>query len=352
MSGWLQQAWLGLNHWYGQPEASAVLRQQPEFFQVDELLEVPDAAGGEHLWLQIKKRGLNTQDVVQRLSSVCGIAQRNISFSGQKDRHAVTTQWFSVLDTKQQIDPQQLTLGDQVTLLAHSRQQRKLRRGMHKANQFRIVLTQVSDPEATEQRLQQVAGQGVPNYFGDQRFGYDGRNLERALALFAGKRMNRNQSSMALSAARSLLFNQIVSERICRDDLDRVAAGDVMMLAGSRSFFTAGQESDLEQRLAEGDILHAAPLWGKGIAPSDNLNQQQAIAIASRYPEFAEGLAKQMSAEYRPLLLKPTQLHWSWQDNQLTIEFILPTGSFATALLREIVNVTAQSDEHENSVEQ
>ena len=329
------------------PQATAEFKRQPADFQVREVLgfDPEPEAQGQHHWLWIRKEGANTDYVARQLATHAGIAAKLVSYSGLKDRQAITHQWFSVeLNATQTID--WTTFSEPgVNIERHLRSIRKLRRGTHRANDFVIVLHTVSDPEDVEQRLQYVAKHGVPNYYGEQRFGHQGRNLEKAHALFAGKRFkDRNLRSLVLSSARSYLFNQVVSARIEQQLQTQLLLGDVCMLHGSQSFFCWQDEhtrAETEARLVADDLQLTAPLWGRGEA----ISQLEAREFESRalqpFDAIKNGLERAgLKQERRALQLKPEHFTWQWQDTQLTLSLRLPTGTFATSVLRELVSVS------------
>ena len=157
---------------HGEPCGQAILKASAEDFQVDEVLDIPLSGDGEHLWLWVEKRGLNTEEAVRRLARAAGVPQRAISYAGLKDRQALTRQWFS-LHLPGKADPDLAAACDEtLVILQQGRHRRKLQRGAHAANGFRLRLTGLkADPAALEARLQAIAAEGVPNYFGPQRFG-------------------------------------------------------------------------------------------------------------------------------------------------------------------------------------
>jgi len=200
----------------GTPEASAQVRACPEDFRVDELRDGEPDGEGEHLLLHIRKRNRNTDEVARALARCAGVRARDVSYCGLKDRVAVTTQWFSVwLPGKSDPDWSPI-LSEDLELLSQVRTRRKLQRGGLRGNQFTLVLREVQgDRAALEERLATVVEHGVPNYFGEQRFGREGSNLAAAEAMFGGRRVkDHHRRGLYLSAARSLLFNEVLAARV------------------------------------------------------------------------------------------------------------------------------------------
>ena len=220
---------------------------------------------------------------------------------------------------------------------------RKLQRGTLQGNAFEIVLRNVEgDREELEHRLHTVAQRGVPNYFGEQRFGRDGGNLAKASEMFNGRRVkDRELRSLFLSAARSFLFNEVLAVRVQDGSWQKVLPGEAVMLAGKHSFFMCEQpDEEIERRLTAGDIHPSGPLWGKGELPTRGAARELDEWVVSAQPLFTEGLAKaDLRQERRALRLPVTDLHWEWDAQaDLRLRFNLPSGSYATAVLRELVD--------------
>ena len=328
---------------WGAPDITAAIRSTPEDFKVDEELGFPPDGEGQHVLLRIRKRNTNTQWLACQLARMAGVAARDVGFAGLKDRCAVTSQWFSVDLAGKTAPDWSIIDSDNIRILEVARHGRKLRRGNLIGNSFSLLLRNISgDAEILEHRLQKIADKGIPNYFGEQRFGHDGGNLIRAAAMFSGENRvkDRHKKGLYLSAARSLLFNQILARRVSDDTWRKVLPGEVLMLAGSRSFFVADIVSkEIEQRLYSGDILPTAPLWGRGLSAA----QDQALALEKEtlleFQSWCDGLESAgLKQERRPLQLLPKNVNWDiLPTNSLCLGFFLPAGSYATVVLRELV---------------
>ena len=330
---------------FGPSVLTAVLRQQAEDFQVVELPAFAPSGEGEHLLLTIEKRGQNTVQVAKWLAQWAGVPEMGVSYAGQKDRHAVTVQRFSVhLPKRQSPDPASFA-PEGVRVLESHWHNRKLQRGALTGNRFTLVLRDVvGEREAIEARLVQIRDRGLPNWFGEQRFGHGGNNIGQALAMFSGRRVRRDQRSMLLSAARSQLFNQVLAARVAAGNWDAGMEGEVWMLNGSRSVF--GPEAFtpvLAQRLADFDIHPSGPLWGEGaLRSSDDARVLEEAAVADELAQrLRAGLEKaELRQERRSLRLKPDALTWQWlDDGALQLGFALPPGCYATALVHELGEV-------------
>ena len=325
---------------YAGPPLQAQLRSTPQDFQVEEILGYDADGTGEHALLWVEKCGANTDWVARELAKFAGVAPVAVGYAGLKDRHAVTRQTYSV-QLASKPDPDWSAFPHaQVKVLAATRHARKLKRGALRGNRFVLVLRQVrGDRAAAEQVLQQIAARGVPNYFGEQRFGREGGNVAQARAMFAGRRVDRDQRSFLLSAARSHIFNHVLATRVERGAWDTPLEGEIWSLAGSRSWFGPEPFSELlAERLARADIHPSGPLWGQGEPPTQGeageLEREAGVADA----DLAAGLvAARMDQERRPLRLLPKDLKWRWLDDEtLELAFELPAGAYATVVVREL----------------
>lgn len=336
---------------YGQPDCSAQIRQCADDFKVTEIPAFLPEGQGEHLFLRIQKTGENTDWVAKQLAKFCQVPVKDVGYAGKKDRHAVTEQWFSVRLPEQRVLTWSLFETDTIKVLETARHPRKLRLGALAGNRFELCLRNVTDGEALAARIPLIA-KGVPNYFGEQRFGHQGGNLDKGVALIKGefKERQRHKKGLYISAVRSWVFNHLLSERIKAGCWSTPLAGDVMMLDGSRSVFVAeSDDATLQQRLDSGDIHITGPLWGRGQLLSQDAAaawEHQVIAPWGEITERLEHLGLQQ--ERRALRLIPAQLKATEeQPGQWRVSFSLPAGAFATSVLRELCQ-TAESSAEQN----
>ncbi|WP_049621457.1 tRNA pseudouridine(13) synthase TruD [Frateuria defendens] len=325
---------------HGGPPLIARLRSAPEDFQVEEILGYDADGEGEHALLWVEKRGANTDWVARELARHAGVPPLGVGYAGLKDRHAVTRQAFSVqLAGKPEPDWVAFPHAE-VKVLAATRHRRKLKRGALRGNRFVLVLREVQgEREAAERVLAALAARGVPNYFGEQRFGREGGNVAQARAMFAGRRVDRDKRSILLSAARSQIFNAVLAARVERAAWDRPLEGEIWSLAGSRSWFGPEPfDAALAERLARADIHPSGPLWGQGDTPAQGEAGALEREVAAAYADLAEGLAAaRLEQERRPLRLLPAELRWRWLgDGALELAFELPAGAYATTVVREL----------------
>lgn len=330
---------------HGPAVLSAAMRSRPEDFRVDEIDAFEPHGEGEHLLLTLEKRGLNTAEVARRLAKWAGIGEVGIGYAGLKDRHAVTTQRFSVHLPKRVAPDLDALQDEDLKVRHHAWHNRKLPRGALAGNRFTLVLRQVQgEPAPIDARLARIASRGIPNWFGEQRFGRGGGNVAQALAMFQGRKVKREQRSILLSAARSELFNRVLARRVERADWDTGLEGEVWMLAGSRSVFGPEPWSEaLAQRLAAFDIHPTGPLWGEGpLRTAAACAEAELAALGDEVAlRLRQGLEQAgLKQERRSLRLPVSDLAWTWQDaGTLELAFSLPPGSYATALLHELGDV-------------
>lgn len=328
----------------GRPVVTGTIRAELTDFQVDEKLGFTADGDGEHQLVQVEKRGLDTTAVARELARFCGVPTRDVAFAGRKDRHAVTTQWFTVRVGATRAPDWSTFSHGAVRICTAAAHRRKLRRGALEANRFRLRVTALAGPvEDLELRLQRIAVQGVPNYFGPQRYGREGANLARARRWFARGRAprGRDERSFALSAARSYLFDRYLGERVAAGTWNAPHDGERLILDGSRSFFVAeAVDPTLADRVASGDVHPSGPLWGRGCPSGAGAEGAAEARLAGVEQALCEGLERHgLKAGRRALRAVPRALRWTLEPEVLTLEFELPSGSYATTLLRELVRV-------------
>ena len=294
----------------GASHVTGILRARPGDFQVTETLPFEPEGDGEHLYVLAEKQGVTTRAVQQMLARGCGVAQRDVSYAGMKDRHALARQWFSVRRPQRE----DIDSGVGVRILRCDRHRRKLRRGELEQNHFRIRIRALTgDPNAA---LELLHMRGAPNYFGEQRFGATGGNVSAALDwVRAGKpRITRFLRSIYLSSLRSFLFNEVLAKRVSDGTWRCLLDGE-----------------------AELDGRPTGPLWGRGRLPSTGAARALDERTMRPHREIAEALEfVGLRQERRPLAAVPKNLLWHADDGALTVEFALDRGTYATSVLREI----------------
>ena len=325
------------------PTLTGVIRTFPEDFKVDEKFAFDFTGEGEHALIHIEKTNTNTDWLARQIAEVSGLKKSDVSYAGLKDRNAVTTQWFSVWLPGKPDPDWSLLNSENVKVLDSCRHNRKLRRGSLLGNQFNLVVRDVEgDASDLKHRMNTIKKNGVPNYFGEQRFGIDGRNLEKAKIMFGGKReKDRFKRSIYLSAARSAMFNDVLSQRVKMDKWSKGIPGDVMLLDNSHSYFLAEDiDEKIIQRLKEHDIHPSGPLWGRGDLLSKGDVAELESLLPTKFEVFDLGLRNaRLDQARRSLRLSVNDLQYNYdiENKTLTFSFFLTAGGYATSVLREII---------------
>lgn len=350
-----------LAHVDGPPAGSAVLKQQVSDFRVDEDLGFEPSGAGEHLYLQLRKRDISTTELARRLAQCAGVSDRDVGYSGMKDRRGECSQWFSIRLESGRENALAALESDAVQVLKTRRNHRKLRVGSHRANHFQLLLRDCrGHKKEFERQLEIVRERGVPNYFGPQRFGRQLSNLEQVREMFAadagatasGPR-GRSKRGMLYSAARSYLFNELLSVRLAAGNWARYVPGDVLNLDGTNRYFTVAEDDwddTLRQRLETFDIHITGPLAGSINPPDKYLTVAAAAdierAVLEEFPRLVTGLQDHgVQAGRRALRFCVRDLEWHWPaEDQLALQFVLPRGAYATSLLREVCKICEGED--------
>jgi tRNA pseudouridine synthase D (truD) len=323
------------------PKQTALLKAECADFVVKENLGYSMAGEGEFVAVRVRKTDANTLFVGEKLAQFAEISARNMSYAGLKDRRAVTEQWFSLqMPGKPTPDFGDFQL-EGIEILEVTRHNRKIRTGSLDGNYFDILLRNAIENDDLKVRLENLSKFGFPNYFTEQRFGRDGHNLTQALRWAKGEIQvkDRKKRSFYLSAARSEVFNLVVSERLKQGVANRVLPNDIVQLSGSHSWFVADEKEDLnvlQLRLEQGDLQLTAPLIGETAQPACSLEND----IVQQHQDIVNLMKQErLKPARRPLLMKPKDFNWQFEETGLRLKFYLPAGSYATALVRELVNI-------------
>ncbi len=334
----------------------AELKSEPSHFHVSETLGFDFTGEGEHLYLYVEKVGQNTAWVAKQLAKWADVHSKHVSYAGLKDRQAITKQWFSIW-LPGRADPDSKLEVEGVNVLSTIRHKAKLQRGALQKNAFVIVLKNTVshsgdalsevDRIKIESRLTQIRDHGVPNYFGDQRFGRSGGNVEEAIKSLGNKRLKHDKKSILLSSLRSYLFNQLLASRVTANTWEIPRAEEPVMLEGSRSWFLNGSEENINERISAWDCHPTGMLFG------DLSEQEQSsghvkdeVTFFESWPDIAQVLKTQrLKAGRRSLRMRPKDLSWTWQSNDLTLTFELPPGQYATTFITELFDCYENSPE-------
>ena len=316
---------------YPETQASGRLKQENSDFVVTEIPLALPSGEGEHIWLYIEKNGANTAYVAQCLADFASVELMDVGYAGLKDRYAITQQWFSIYFPKGDT-PDFLQLEhDEFKVLEQSRHVKKLRPGDLLGNRFQILLRNVEgEKEKIEANLSQVKAHGIPNYFGEQRFGREGDNVEQGRKMLAReiRVRNKKKKGIYLSAVRSFIFNEILAERIQKG------------IWGSH----------LEGELLDDQGIATGALWGRGRVATAGDTAELENKVAERHAILCEGLEHSgLNQDRRALAAIPGNLSWQWQENdQLMLSFSLSGGYYATSLIREFIQ-TEEPNRHDNA---
>ena len=326
---------------HGTPAALGVLRAAPEDFEVEEDLGFAPAGRGEHLLLRVRKRNANTVWVARELARIAGCRAADVGYAGLKDRRALAVQWFSVPRPRVPVDWLRVEQQDFAVLEAQPHA-RKLPRGALAGNHFAVRVRASAGDGASlaallAPRLAQIARDGVPNYFGPQRFGRDGANLTRSAAALGT--LHAAERGFVLSAARSVVFNAVLAARVLEGSWKRLLTGDLANLAGSGSVFAVEHpDAVLMSRCERLEIHPSGPLWGRGEPPTRAGVLELESHIAARFPAQCRLCATAgMRQERRSLRLEVQGLGCTSEPQAVRLTFRLGRGGFATAVLRELL---------------
>ncbi|MFK8014612.1 MAG: tRNA pseudouridine(13) synthase TruD [Gammaproteobacteria bacterium] len=329
-------------HAFGAPTLSGTLRATPQDFRVVEELGFEPSGDGPHAFVLVEKEDLTTLDLIDQVARAARTRPREVGYCGLKDRYAVTRQWLSL---------PQIRAGeasswsfDQWRVVDVSRNRRKLKIGAHKRNRFVLRITGLDgSPEDLASRIEAIRERGVPNYFGAQRFGHQGDNLRRARRWFVdGVELKRRQRRFALSAARSWLFNRVLSARVEAGNWATLLPGEPVSLDGSRSFFHPKEDEaeSLAERFDALDLHPSGPLWGAGDSEAKADCAAFEADAMTQMDWLADGLAAQgLRQERRALRLQVMDLETTLTDDILELRFALNKGAFATSVVHELVRV-------------
>ncbi|WP_168204134.1 tRNA pseudouridine(13) synthase TruD [Aliikangiella coralliicola] len=324
------------------PIVSGTIREENADFRVTETLSFEPSGEGEHLFLFIEKTGCNTDWVAKELQRHFNLRSQDIGYAGKKDRYSVSRQWFSLHLPGKEVSLDTVD-NEHYRVIKAVRHNKKLRKGVIKHNHFQLKISQLS-AGIDENILAKISVEGVPNYFGYQRFGRHGDNLVKAVKLLEKqiKVKSRNKKGLYLSAMRSFFFNQLLAQRVADGNWNYALNGDCLSLDGSQSYFNCEEvDSKLQERLKNGDVHISGLMPGKGRSETTYEARDYEQALINAYPEWFDGVAEAgVSSSRRPLRVIPINLQYAIETNQvMRIEFALPSGSFATSVLREVVNI-------------
>ncbi|ADZ90452.1 tRNA pseudouridine(13) synthase TruD [Marinomonas mediterranea] len=347
---------------WGAPTVKGKLKVYPQDFYVEELLGFEPSGAGEFLYILIEKVGVNTDYLAKRIAQVFDISVSKISYAGVKDRHACTRQWFCLHVLGKQLDLSTLSdvfrMPEQVRVLKEVRHSKKLKTGGHKGNRFvlRVRELERQDSDQFLERLELIKRFGVPNYFGAQRFGIDGNNLQHGLGFVGRGRQSKRRLSKTegfwLSAIRSWFFNESLHRQVLSGQWERLYVGDIMQYSTQnqqRRVKALSNETLLALRTGKCSPIH--PLlsdgWEKG---TSEIRAKVIQEIIDQHSDLYKGfLTFECSREDRLTRIIPVDMAWELLQSKrsgddietpredLILQFELPKGAFATTVMRELI---------------
>lgn len=324
------------------PGCGGAFKLVPEDFEVEELPAYAPSGEGEHLYLWVEKRGRDTREVVKALSGALGVDEGDIGVAGMKDRQAVTRQLLSV---PAKAEPRVADFAlEGVSVLWTRRHGNKLRTGHLKGNRFRLRLRGVKDVGAARESFSRLGAHGVPNYFGDQRFGREGDNADFGRLLVLGQRLPRRpdkfQRKLYLSAFQSRLFNRALVERLRAGTFDTALLGDVLRREDSGGLFVCEAPEVDGPRVASFEVSPAGPLFGpKMTAAAHAVAEAEAKLLADEgvtLEDFKRG-GDETQGGRRPYRVRLGNPSLEVDGEDLVLTFELPKGAYATEVLHELL---------------
>jgi tRNA pseudouridine13 synthase len=327
------------------PGIGGRIKVGPEDFEVEELPAYEPSGAGDHLFLWVEKRDMGAEFFARQVAKRLGIGPGDVGTAGLKDRRAVTRQWVSVPAA---VEPRLADLdGDGIRVLRVSRHGNKLRPGHLRGNRFRILVRGVmaNAAELAMPILDRVRRDGLPNFYGPQRFGRDGETARLGMDLLHGGRSGgRNPflRKLALSAAQSVLFNDYLARRLTDGLLRNVLSGDVMAKWPAGGMFVARDAAAEQARFDARETVHAGPMFGKKTFAADGVAAEREAAVlrgAGLTAESFAGFGKLLMGTRRHNIVYVDGLAAEPEPNGLRLTFALAAGSYATVLLRELMKV-------------
>jgi tRNA pseudouridine13 synthase len=327
----------------------------PDRFVVEEIPAYTPTGEGTHTFLWLEKRGLTTFDAIARIAAAFGVAARDVGYAGLKDKQATTRQWVSVPG----LEPDRaLTLaGDDLTVRAAARHPHKLRMGHLRGNRFEVLLTgSAGDDEVAtlRARFADASANGVPNYYGGQRFGADAANAARGLAILRGERHERDKRKrkLMMSALQSAVFNRTLELRATRGPLTRVIPGDVLKKTDTGGLFASTEPEVDQRRVDAGELIPTAPMpGGREIEPPPGtaayaLEEEAITAVGATRADFTR-LGRDLPGARRPVLLRLADTAFSEEPagdpalRAVRLRFTLPAGGYATVVVSSVTGPVA-----------
>jgi len=332
------------------PSIDAVIKRDPEDFVVEEVAAYEPSGEGDHLFLWIEKQDISAEALIKHLAQTLNVPAQDIGAAGMKDRRAITRQWVSVPAAAESRLGQAETKA--IRVLKSARHKNKLKTGHLVANRFEIHVRGVAKPlrEKVCQSAVRVAASGFPNYFGPQRFGHGGQTAKQGFDLLKGqlrpgqipRQRRRFLIRLAISAAQSMVFNSVLGNRISEDKISTVVAGDVLQKTASGGMFLCENIEEDQPRLDAGEVALTGPMHGPKMRRAEGEPAEWDAAGLTRWElteeQFAE-FARVAHGTRRRMMVQADDLVAEPATGGVRLSVTLPTGVYATVLLREVLGL-------------
>ncbi len=323
------------------PGVGGRIKEAPADFEVEEIPAYEPSGTGEHLYLWVEKTDIGAEFFTRQIAKRLNVSPGDIGAAGLKDRRAVTRQWISVPGSAEFSLPQ--LEGDGIRVLSVSRHNNKLRAGHLRGNRFRVLIRGADPAVPLDPILDAIKSNGLPNFYGPQRFGRNGETLSLGWDLLTGrpvKMRNHFLKKLALSAVQSDLFNRVLAQRMADGLFRTVLAGDVMAKWPAGGMFTTEDPATEQGRFDAREIVHAGPMFGKKTFPAAGLaaeREQTVLAAANLPPGAFDQFGQLLLGTRRHNLVYVDDLTAAWEPDGLRLTFTLPAGCYATVLLGEVM---------------
>jgi len=322
------------------------IKVYPEDFIVDEIPAYEASGSGEHLFIHLTKTGITTKEVQKALAKIFNTKRNEVEFAGIKDKHAIASQYFSVWLYNEQ-DPELVyKLEDEFPVRINSFKfhQRKLKKGHLHGNQFNIKIREPEiDLDEALKRITEIKEKaihpGIPNFYGDQRFGIEGDNPQQGLEILKGERKVKNKwlRQFLLASFQSYLFNYYLAKRIREGLFNEIMPGDIAKKHETGGIFIVDDPKTEQKRFDNKEICFTGPMFGKKMTQAKDKAFDFENSILEEYEITSEELKKaKLTGTRRAGIILPS-IETMKEEDGIRIKFRLPKGSFATIVLREIM---------------
>ena len=321
------------------PGIGGAIKATPGHFVVEEILPYAACGEGEHVYVTFRRAGWNTADAARIMQKHLGLTPSDVGWGGRKDKTAVVVQTLSFrCGVNYPLADVEKTLADlPFEILAIDRHRNKIKTGHVAANRFTVVISHPG-PDALPRALaiaEQLKQTGVPNFYGPQRFGYGLQNIHRGFALFSAGKKGRKDTFM-VSVVQSALFNIWLKQRMQAGEYRRLLSGDVVKKTDTGGMFTVEDLAIEDPRFTAGEIVYTGPIFGFKMKPAMHAAGEKEATLLRQFSLAPEDFRQFRSpGSRREAILNLTDLTLAEVDDGLRLTFTLPSGAYATTVLRE-----------------